>query len=588
MTLDQADLLRTATRLYQGGDIAKAEQLFGEALRQDQDCFPALKFLGKIMLERRNYQGAADILARAQILNPASPTVRMDMGLALEELKRPAEALASFDSAIALMPDLALAHYNRGGTLTSLQRPDEALDSYERAIALQPDFVEAHANRASVLESRGRYAEALGSYDKAIALTPGFDLFYNRGNCLWGLKRPAESLASYDAAIALQPGFAEAHANRAVVLQYLKRLDESLLAFDRAVALKPGLAAAWYNRGNSLKELKRLDDAIQSFDRAVVLKPDHASAIVNRSYCFLLKGELARGLPDYECRKSNRANGLDPARQLTPAARDAISGKTILVRYEIGLGDTIQYSRYIGILVARGARVLLSVQGPLRALFKTLAIPHILVDEKDPGLDYDYWIYVMSLHHLYHGEPENWPMPYLGAEPERCQFWKAQLGAGGFKIGVCWQTAGRREIFNKAFAPAEFSGISQLPSVRLIGVQKGDFRSQLEQGGLGIEYLGPQFDAGDAAFLDTAAVLKNCDLVITCDTATAHLAGALACPVWVALKYVPDCRWLLDRSDSPLYPTMRLFRQTAADDWAGAFGAMEKALNALLHEKPLK
>jgi tetratricopeptide (TPR) repeat protein len=580
MSSDQA-VLEAAT-LYQAGEIARAERLFGDVLAREPDNFQALKFLGKIFLEKGDCAGAADILSRALRLNPKSPTVCLDLGLAVEMLGRPLEALAYFDQASALRPDLPPAHYNRAGTLRDLGRLEEALAAYDRAIGLQPDFVQAHVNRAVVLEGLGRLDDALAGHDRAIALEPdAARSHYNRGGILRLLKRPAEALASYDRAIALDPDFAAAHANRAVVLEDLKRLDEALAGHDRAIALRPD-AATYYNRGSILKDLKRLDEAIASFDRAIALQPDYANAYTNRGFCRLLQGDWTRGLPDYEFRQTNLRLGLDPARQLTPAKLDTLQGKKVLVLYEIGLGDTIQYCRYLPFLAARGAGLLLSVQKTLRALISTLDVPCQFVDSADPALDYDYWVNIISLHYLFHEETKDvlWRAPYLSADPERRSYWQDRLGGEGFKIAVCWRSAGRVEIFSKAFPPSALGGVARLPSVRLISVNKEDVRQEVE--GLAIEYLGPDFDAAPDAFADTAAVMKACDLVICCDTAAAHLAGALACPVWVALKYVPDCRWLLDREDTPLYPTMRLFRQAAPDDWDSVFRVMEKELMTML------
>ena len=179
-------------------------------------------------------------------------------------------------------------------------------------------------------------------------------------------------------------------------------------------------------------------------------------------------------------------------------------------------------------------------------------------------------------------------VPYLRAETDRVERWQNKIGEGGFKIGICWQGKIVRIDSGRSFPVTEFSTISQIPNVRLISLHRGEGISQLTNlpDGMAVETLGDEFDAGSQAFLDTAAAMKNCDLIITSDTAVAHLAGALGVPVWVALKFVPDWRWMLDRSDTPWYPTMRLFRQTACDDWKNVFAGVEKELRLLLEIRP--
>jgi tetratricopeptide (TPR) repeat protein len=577
MSSDQP--VQQAAMLYQAGEIARAETLFGDVLAREPDNFQALKFLGKICLEKNDAKGAAAILFRALAIEPGSLTVTLDLGVALAGLERPLEAMAQFDRAVALRPNFALAYYNRAGTLSTLGRVPEALADYDRTLMLAPDFAQAHEGRAALLAEMGRLEEALAGYDAAVAHQPDYQSWYNRGNVLRDLKRPAEALASYDRALALKPDFAPAHANRAVALEDMKRLDEALAGFDAALALDPGMAGAWYNRGNVLRYQRRLDAAIADYTKAIALQPDYAGAITNRGYCRLLQGDFERGLADYEWRL--RSN-LDPARQLTRQNLASVAGRKVLVRYEIGLGDTIHYCRYLSFLAGRGARLMVSVQKPLGALMRSLDLECEWVDQDDPTLTYDYWVNLISLHYLLYDETKDmvWRVPYLRADPARRDLWRAKLGGDGFRVAVFWQSAGREKLFSKSFASEALKGLARMPSLRLVSVNK-DAPEKLD----GILYPGPDFDAGPDAFLDTAAIMTECDLVIGCDTGAAHLAGALGCPVWLALPYLPDCRWLLDRADTPLYPTMRLFRQQAPDDWNSVFAAMEKELAQRATEK---
>ena len=587
MIIDQAGTVRRAIALYQAGDLATAERLFRNVLAQDPDDGEALTFLGKLLLETGQVQAAADLLERAVLVDPGSLTALLDRGAALQRLGRHEDALASIDAALALKEDFFLAHYNRGVALRDLGRMDESLAAYDRVIELAPDFAFAHANREEVLNALGQWEEALARYDAAIAIKPRYDLYHSRGAALRELMRLPEALESYDKALALNPNFIPSRANRAVVLLDMGRYAEAAAGLADVAKRDPHSPNLQFNRGNLFKDVGRADDAIACYDAALAIDPYAPGVRTNRAFCLLLQGDFARGLPDYEYRQSIRTSGLDPARRLTPENLDDVTGKRVLVRYEIGLGDTIQYCRYLKFLAAKGAIIVLAVQDQLRALIRTLDIDCEWVERSDPALVFDYWVNIISLHYLFHRQIENNPpaVPYLHADPARIARWKAALGDEGFKIAVCWQIAGRERGLPKSFPPSLLAPLAALPGVRLISVNKDDFRERDENSGARIEYLGPGFDAGPDAFADTAAVMACCDLVISCDTAAAHVAGALACRAWLALKYAPDCRWLLGRADTPLYPTMTLFRQAALGDWKSVFDAMQNKLAHLLQEE---
>jgi tetratricopeptide (TPR) repeat protein len=587
MMTDQTGTVRRAIALYQAGDLVTAEKLFTNVLASHPDDGEALTFLGKLLLEKGEVEAAADALERAVAIDPGSLTALLDRGAVLQRLGRYQDALASIDAALALKEDFFLAHYNRGVALRDLGRMDEAIAAYDRAIELAPDFAFAHANRDEVLNALERWEEALARYDAAIAQKPTFDLYHSRGGALRQLMRLPEALESFDKALALKPDFIPARHNRSVVLLDMGRFAEAAAGLADVARLDPHSPNLQYNRGNLFKELGRADDAIACYEAALALDPRAPGVRTNLAFCRLLKGDFARGLPDYEYRQSIRTSGLDPTLRLTPGNLDDIAGKRVLVRYEIGLGDTIQYCRYLKLLEAKGAIILLAVQEPLRALIGTLDIECEWVDRSDQTLVFDYWVNIISLYYLFHRQIENDPpaVPYLHADPARVARWKAALGDEGFKIAVCWQIAGRERGLPKSFPPSLLAPLAALPGVRLISVNKDDFRGRDGTIDATIEFLGPGFDAGPDAFADTAAVMACCDLVISCDTATAHVAGALGCRAWVALKYAPDCRWLLGRADTPFYPTMTLFRQRALGDWQSVFDAMQKELAALLHEK---
>jgi tetratricopeptide (TPR) repeat protein len=451
-------------------------------------------------------------------------------------------------------------------------RQAEALGWIKRTLNLAPDFAAAWSTFGNLLSERAQWKEALAAHDRAIAL--GFvDVwsYINRGKALGSLNRHDAALRSYDAALALEPDHAEALSDRGVVLMALGRPADALDSYERALARQP-IAATFSNHANALQELMRPAEALQSFERALVLAPDRAETHWNKALCLLRAGRLQDGLALYEWRKK-RAVWNKPGHSASPewTGAEKLEGHTLLIQAEQGLGDTIQFCRYAALAKARGAHVILSVQDTLVRLLQSLPVT-VCGAASLPVADFH--IPLMSMPLALGTTMATLPAdtPYLFAEPERVAHWRGRIGSHGFRIGVCWQGAAGIET-SRHFAAERLAPLARLPGVRLIGLQKGQ-RPAVPA----IEYLGDDFDSGSDAFLDSAAAIQCLDLVITVDTALAHLAGALSAPTWVALKRLPDWRWFLDRDDTPWYPGMRLFRQPAPGDWDSVVSQIETAL----------
>jgi tetratricopeptide (TPR) repeat protein len=593
------------------------------ALRPDD--LKALNNRGNILLDLKRFGEALASLDRALAVRPEDPVILTNRGNALRGLNRLAEALASYDKALAGKPDFAETLNNRADVLCRLGRLEEALQSCEGAIRQRPDYAEAHYNRGNILHDLERDGDALASYARAIEIKPGMaDALNNQGNILRGLKRldealasfdlviqsnPAfaeahnnranalsdlrrwdEALAGYDRAIALAPDYARAHGNKANPLQALGQLDEALASLDRAIQLQPDQAEAFSNRGNVLKDLGRFDEALASYDRALALSPEAADLRLNKGMCCLLLQRFAEGWPLYEGRRkhTDRARPRIAAPAWTGA--EDINGKKLLVYAEQGYGDTIQFCRYLELVRARGAEVIFSAPPRLLRLLRTLNPEVQLIGGDTPPPDFDYQVPLLSLPLAFRTDGDTIParVPYLGSEAGKVEAWKAKLGPSGFKIGFAWQ-ANLQAVSGpgRSIPLRHFAALATLPGVRLISLQKDDGIEQLQglPSGMMVETLGSDFDSGPDAFIDTAAVMQNLDLIVTADTAIAHLAGALGRPAWVGLSDVPDWRWFLERSDSPWYPATRLFRQSTRGDWPGVFADMRVRLEQFLAER---
>jgi tetratricopeptide (TPR) repeat protein len=472
---------------------------------------------------------------------------------------------------------------NRGRTVKrASSRHEEVLAKHDRALALDPGSAQSHFNRGNALRALKRHKEALACYERALAIRPGHaGALYNRGNALRDLKRYEQALDSYNRALDIQPAHAAALNNRGIVLRALRRHEESLASYDRALALKPDDVGTLNNRGNVLLALKRHDEALASFQRALALKPDHAGAHWNEGLCRLITGDFGSGWRKYEWRWQ-RATFTSSKRDFSEPlwlGDQPVAGKTVLLHAEQGFGDTIQFCRYASVVAALGAKVVLEAQPPLRALLASLDGPAQVVAKGEALPAFDYHCPLLSLPLAFDTRIDTVPssIPYLRAPVDRVPRWAARLGTSAApRVGIAWSGQPKhRNDHNRSIALA-----SLLPllgkGVQFVGLQK-DVRSrdrEILDRHRDLLNLGEEL----TDFADTAALISQLDLVIAVDTSVAHLAGALGKPVWVLLPFTPDWRWLLDRDDSPWYPTARLFRQPASGDWDSVVRKVVEAL----------
>jgi hypothetical protein len=383
----------------------------------------------------------------------------------------------------------------------------------------------------------------------------------------------------------LQPAHAAAWKNRGAALGGLGRLEEALASCDRAIALRPDYAEAYADRAPALSALGRVEEALESCDRAIALQPDTAEARFNKGACHLALGDFERGWEGFEWRWKSRYGPEPSGLPGHPWLGDSpIDGKTILVQAEQGLGDSLQFCRYVPIL-ANLATVVLDVPRPLRRLLAGLDRRVRIIGDHDPLPPFDAWTPMMSLPLAFRTTLETIPasIPYLRADPERTAAWRERLSAlPGRKVGLVWagspfsqQPRAQAMDRRRSMALAEFGPLAAVPGLCWISLQKGDAAAQLPPPGMDLHDWTDELDD----YADTAALVEALDLVISVDTSVAHLAGALGKPIWVLNRYDQCWRWLRERNDSPWYPNARLFRQRTPGDWAGVIRDVVDALS---------
>jgi len=604
--------------MQQRGLPEEAFGLIGAALAVNAASAPAHSNYGLVLAALGRTEEALAAYDRAIALKPDYAEALYNRGNALAALGRLDDALASFEQAIALRSNYAAALINRAQVLQRLGRAQDALDGIERALALKPDGgalalrgrllrelnrnADALASFARALElvpddadtliARGNtyydmksFAAALADYERALSLRPdAAPIHNNRGNALRELDRSAEALEAFGRALKLTPGYAEAYNNRGNAQLALNRPSAALADYDRALALKPDYVDALVNRGSALRYLNRPDDAIESLDRAIALNPELAEAHWNRALTCLSVGDFEQGWRSYEWRWRRNTAEMTPRDFAQPQWHgEDLQGRTILLHAEQGFGDTIQFIRYLPMVLAKGGKVILEIPDDLKPLVGQIDGMIAMVSRGQPLPPFDLHCPLLSLPLAFGTTLANVPAPraYLRAPPERVAPWRAHLTRGEApRVGLVWSgKPTHKNDHNRSIALARLAPLLLKPGFQFVSLQK-EIRDA-DRAALRKFPALLRLDDALADFADTAAVVAALDLVITVDTAVAHLAGAMGKPVWILLPAIGDWRWLLERDDSPWYPSARLFRQPHIGDWGSVIARVGRELAAL-------
>ena len=597
--------LQPAMLAHQRGDLPEAIRQYRHVLHATGSDEQTLFLLGTALLQAGEFDEAADCLQQAADLRGDTADVHNNLAIALQALGRFDEAEHSYRAALACAPDAPATLLGLGRVLIANNQPARAESALRRAADLLPNERQPLLLLAEVLYLLERWEEAAGCLKDAMLL-PGEaddiaqDPAARLGSVLAQLDRNAEAADLLRTAASRYPDDGRLLSNLSLVEERLGRFAEAEIAARRAVAVDRSLAEAWNHLGLALRGQQRLPEAEVAFSDALAVRPSFPLAEFNRAVTRLLAGDFAGGWPGYERRfeigEATVATFGEPRWNGEPLA-----GRTILVVAEQGLGDAIQFCRLLPELANRGARVLFRCTERMHPLLATLVHAEAeasrdpegassgieLVAPGQPLPPLDFQVPLLSLPGLLQLTADSIPRReyWLQADKQRAGFWRTWLEEncppGARKVGIAWQGApDYRRDHERSVPLREFQPLADAGDTVLISLQRGAGSEQVAQVTESLQVLVPPepFDEQVGAFVDTAAVLQSVDLLVCSDSAIAHLAGALGVTTWLATSYVPEWRWLLDRHDSPWYPSLRLFRQPRPGDWAAVFREMAKEL----------
>lgn len=570
---DVLELLSTAEQQRLAGQLQTAEQTCRRAVHLDPANPAAQHELGLVLGSQGKFAEAVNCFEAAVAAAPGNPLTLSNLGLTYRLLGRLDEAALAYQRAVRAKPDDAAAHYGLGMVLTDTGRLPEAIACYRRAVQLDPTLLGAYASLGVALERCNQLDDAAACFREV--LRRGGDTaeaHSNLGGLLGRQLKLDEAAQHLRRAVQLDPNSPQALSNLGLVLERLDQLDEARSVLQQAVALAPNHVDVHLNLAMVLDRLGDFDRALAAADRALELDPNCERAHFSRAIGLLRRGQFEAGWPEYEWRAG--IEGLsNPTFSQPRFSGQPLTGKTLLLTEEQGRGDTIHFVRYAELIRRQGATVILQCRPELVGILQTVRGIDRVVAVGDDLPDFDFYLPLPGAPGTLGTTLETIPadVPYLLTDPQLSAEWQPKIDAPGkLKVGIAWQgaPANRSDRF-RSVPPAEFARLCDVPGVQLYSLQVGAGSEELGQ--IATPPTVVDLTTGIRDFRDTAAIVEHLDLVIACDTAVVHLAGAMAVDVWIAVAVAPDWRWLLDRADSPWYPTLRIYRQSVAGDWSSVF-----------------
>jgi tetratricopeptide (TPR) repeat protein len=582
--MNYQEALDLAILHHQSGNLREAEKGYREILSLNPDHADALNLLGVISMQAGRLNEAVDLISRAIAINSGFGDYYCNLSEAHRRLGHLDRAVALARRAIEINPQMPEAFINLGAALSEIGRNKDAIAAYRKVTELSPHHPTALRNLGSALRRDGQLDEAITVLNRAIELKPHFvEAYIELGNAFSDQRNFVRAVECYRRATQCDPKSAEAHCNLGNSLAALDRFDEALSAYQTAIELKPDFALAHTNLGKVLPYKGEFQAAVRALEKAVQVNPQSSFAHQALAVELLRLGDFRRGLPEYEWRREPLSAVLSKTPNSGPQRWDGsdIRGRTIFIHGEQGFGDNLQFVRYVPMIAKLGGRVILGCRPELRRLFEGCLDVDKVISDGDPFPKFDCHCPMASLPLAFATELETIPasVPYLKADPGLIQAWANVLGPrdGLLRVGLAW--AGNPDFEDdrrRSLTLAQLNPLADAHKAVFCSLQKGQPALQLAAAPRQLKLIDLGSELTD--FADTAAAMYSLDLIITTDTSIAHLAGALGLRVWVMLPFVPAWRWLIDREDSPWYPTMRLFRQRTSGDWAEVIDRVAKSL----------
>lgn len=588
-------ILERGLSAHDAGDFDAARLVYRDLLSIDPLDPEGNYFLGMLLLQTGDLHGADRFLGRSVILLPGDAGSWNYFGLAQLQTDRVQAAAIAFAMSSRCDPVSEDAFFNTGVALRGRADNRAALKNFQKAAILSPSSLKTLNNIGSILRLLSYSDEAESALQKATRIEPNAaGPLFNLARFLQAEQRWADALVKYQSVAFLletdpdgPSHLTDVFRNQGVVLTTMGRAHEGKVLLAKSIALTPNAVLAWNNYGNALKEVRSVAAAMEAYGRAQLIDPDHVETAWNKALLLLLTGDLLNGFALYETRWRVQELFPSPRHSVTPryTGVEPVSGRHLFLFSEQGLGDTLQFCRFSRQLLARGAVVTLEVPPSLVPLLRQSEVASVVMARGEPEPAADWQCPLMSLPAIWrYGQSDlGMEQGYLCADSRRIARWGdvIQREAGVLNVGICWRGgAGFRGDAMRSFDLSFFASLASRDDLVLYSLQKERKGDEPLLTSLGVACFDDDFDA-EGAFLDSIAVLQHLDLVITVDSAIAHLAAAAGKPTWIILSRVPDWRWMLDCEDSPWYPSARLFRQKDFDDWTGVFADVERAIDEL-------
>jgi tetratricopeptide (TPR) repeat protein len=574
------------------GKLEEAVASYRTALSLVPDFPEACNNLGNALHCLGRSEEAVVVCRRAVQIQPNYTDAWNNLGICLQASGHLEEAMKCYQTALSQRPNFPEAYNNISAALQGLGRHAEAINCLQTAMQLRPNFPEVHNNLGNALQTLGHLDQAIASFRHALTLRADFpDALSNLGNALQAQGQFEEAERVCRRALELRPNYGEALNNLGISLHGLDRFEESKEALRKSIAIRPQAPEAYSNLGVAYQSCGELADAIHWYRKAIAVRESYAEAHFNLALLLLMTSEFEDGWREYEWRwrvpgfPSPTRNFKQPQWDGSPAPQ---GGGTLLLHTEQGLGDAIQFARYIPLIRNRGWNVVLECQAPLVRLMEDAenlsvrAIPRALTAGA-PEVAFDTHIPAASLPLVLHELDPRTPTlptePYLRARPELREVWRQRIEAAGpgLRVGLAWAGSPTHKNDRNRSVPLSIFAPLARPDVKFFSLQLGNGADQAKNPPPGMDLIDLTAHITDMA--DTAAFVSELDLIISVDTALVHLTGALGRPTWVMIPFIPDFRWLMDRDDTPLYPSLRLFRQARAKIWDDVIVRLSEALD---------